>query len=293
MTDSDSDISADSDKELQKAFSKKELKPGLNVLVPVQRKIFQNDVKGLKSKLNELRLNLSWVERLDLTNGCAPMAPELVLQTDTTSPNDDDLARDDFKRELNFYSQAQAAAMEAVPRLHKLGVKTKRPDDYFAQMAKSDDHMKKVREALLSKQTVLERRDKARKLRELKKYGKQVQREVTQQRLKEKKEMLENVKKMRKGQNVQQDDFTDTPVHPNARKSVKTMKRNSSAKKKFKDNRFGYGGQKKRSKYNTADSSADVSTYRHPKPKGKKGKQNKSMRPGKQRRAKQKNRKSR
>ena len=34
--------------------------------------------------------------------------------------------------------------MEGIPRLHSLGIKTKRPEDYFAEMAKTDHHMKKV-----------------------------------------------------------------------------------------------------------------------------------------------------
>ena len=32
----------------------------------------------------------------------------------------------------------------AIPRLQELGVATKRPDDFFAEMAKPDWHMKKV-----------------------------------------------------------------------------------------------------------------------------------------------------
>lgn len=39
---------------------------------------------------------------------------------------------------------AETAVKRAIPKLHKLGVVTKRPDDYFAQMIKSDDHMRKV-----------------------------------------------------------------------------------------------------------------------------------------------------
>ena len=80
-----------------------------------------------------------------------------------------------------------------------MGVPTKRPDDYFAQMAKTDDHMQKIREKLLSKQETVERIEKVKKLRELKKYGKKVQVEVQQKRLKEKKQMMDDVKKFRKG----------------------------------------------------------------------------------------------
>ena len=71
--------------------------------------------------------------------------------------------------------QAEEAVKFSLPRLEKMGVPTKRPEDYFAEMVKSDDHMKKVRETLLSKHSEMERREKVRKLRELKKMGKQIQ----------------------------------------------------------------------------------------------------------------------
>ena len=80
-----------------------------------------------------------------------------------------------------------------------MNIATKRPEDYFAQMAKTDEHMQKIRQKLLSKQEVQEKIEKVKKLRELKKYGKKVQVEVQQNRLKEKKQLMENVKKFRKG----------------------------------------------------------------------------------------------
>lgn len=43
------------------------------------------------------------------------------------------------------YRQAQATVLEALPHLKKLNISTKRPQDYFAQMAKSDHQMQKVR----------------------------------------------------------------------------------------------------------------------------------------------------
>ena len=42
------------------------------------------------------------------------------------------------------YRMAESAVKQAIPKLHALGVPTKRPEDYFAQMIKSDDHMRKV-----------------------------------------------------------------------------------------------------------------------------------------------------
>ena len=147
----------------------------------------------------------------------------------TAGPNmlssEADNVHNDFKRELTFYRQAQATVLEVIPRLTSMGVKTKRPDDYFAQMAKTDTHMNKVhhamflqrkicaenvmsmtllvtsnnifdlqiREKLVSKQATEDRLEKVRKLRELKKFGKKVQQEVTIKRAKEKREMLDQV----------------------------------------------------------------------------------------------------
>jgi rRNA-processing protein EBP2 len=68
-------------------------------------------------------------------------------------------------------------------KLHELNVPTKRLVDYYAEMAKSDRHMEKVKEALLSKEAELEKRDKVRKFRELKKIGKQFQMENTRNKL--------------------------------------------------------------------------------------------------------------
>ena len=62
--------------------------------------------------------------------------------------------------------------LEGLALLTKLKVPTRRPEDYFAQMAKSDVQMKRVREKLLSKQMSMERSEKAKKMRELRKYGK-------------------------------------------------------------------------------------------------------------------------
>jgi hypothetical protein len=65
---------------------------------------------------------------------------ELVAKIDIS----DDPVHNDFKRELLFYRQAQSAVLEALPRLKSMNIPTKRPEDYFAQMAKTDEHMQKV-----------------------------------------------------------------------------------------------------------------------------------------------------
>ena len=104
---------------------------------------------------------------------------------------------DDLTRETFFYERALESANQAVKKLKKLGVPVKRPHDYYAEMVKSDEHMKKVRSELMYEQQQLEIRDERRKTREAKRYGKQVQAEKVKQRTLAKKEAIKDLDKWR------------------------------------------------------------------------------------------------
>uniref|UniRef100_A0AAQ5Z8Z0 EBNA1 binding protein 2 n=1 Tax=Amphiprion ocellaris TaxID=80972 RepID=A0AAQ5Z8Z0_AMPOC len=282
--------------QLQEAFAKGLLKPGMNVLVDKSKK-FVNNVDGMKQCLADLRKNLPWVERLDLTN--LP-TEDILSKVEGKVPalaNGEVNADDDFQREMFFYRQAQATVLEALPLLNKHGIATKRPDDYFAEMAKSDQQMQKIRKKLISKQMSLEKSEKAKKLREQRKFGKKVQVEVIQKRQKEKKAMMSAVKKYQKGMTDKLDflDGDQKTGKDSSDGSKKAMnKKGPNAKRKYKDKKFGFGGKKSGKKWNTKESFNDVSGFRakvaHAKggKKGKGGKQNK--RPGKSVRKKMKSR---
>ncbi|KAL4237109.1 putative rRNA-processing protein EBP2 [Mactra antiquata] len=303
LHDSSDSEELDSDEELQRAFARGELKTGLNYEARAPKQII-NNVSGMKQKLAELQKNLDWIEQLDLTNGPAP-APG--GQEEFTE--DEDVSNNDFKRELRFYRQAQASVLEGIPRLHKLGIKTRRPEDYFAEMAKSDVHMKKVREKLLEKQQNIEQRDKAKKLRDLRKYGKKVQIDVLQKRQKEKREMLDAVKKFRKGQKNKLDFLDDNTEKGKGKrgggKNQDNKVQQPNKKRQYKNQKYGFGGQKKRSKQNTKESAADLTGF-NPKVNqsrpgfnknksgnknkpNKRGNKDKNKRPGKSQRHKMKN----
>ncbi|CAL8306421.1 unnamed protein product [Lota lota] len=295
-TESEEEDSDLSDGELQEAFAKGLLKPGMNVLTSKSRTCV-NNVDGMKQCLAELSKTLPWVERLDLTN--LP-AEDIIARAEGKhpAPGGSVNAEDDFQREMFFYRQAQATVLEALPRLKKLNISTKRPEDYFAEMAKSDQQMQKIRKKLISKQAILEKSEKAKKLREQRKFGKKVQVEVIQKRQKEKKAMMNAVKKYQKGM-TDKLDFLDgdqkAPAAANQKNPKADMaKRGPNAKRKSKDDRFGFGGKKSGKKWNTKESHNDVSGFRskvaHGKggKKGNKGKQNK--RPGKSVRKKMKSR---
>jgi len=297
----------DTDEELQEAFASGLLKPGLNAEAREKKQVKSN-VQALKQKLTGFEKKLPWVERLDLTSGPAPLAPELAYSETTHATDrqqilkqnksnvtlDQDVVHNDFKREMLFYRQAQATVLAALPRLHDMNIITRRPNDYFAQMVKTDDHMQKIRQKLVTKQMGIERGEKVKKLRELKKFGKKVQVEVQQKRQKEKREMMEDVKKFKKGQT----DNLDFLEKRNSKKGEDRV----SAKRQAKDKKFGFGGKKRGQKHNTKESASDVSEYRpFKKGGGKKGatggrrpggnKSGGNQRPGKSKRQKIKNKK--
>lgn len=297
--DSEEENSDLSDGELQEALAKGFLKPGMNVMVDKTKKSV-NNVEGLKQCLADLHKDLPWVERLDVTNLPAEDALSKVEGKVPATTNGELDADDDFQREMFFYRQAQATVLEALPLLSKHDIATKRPDDYFAEMAKSDQQMQKIRQKLISKQMIMEKSEKAKKLREQRKFGKKVQIEVIQKRQKEKKAMMSAVKKYQKGMTdkldfLEGDQKAGNDSFGGSKKALN--KKGPSAKRKFKDQKFGFGGKKSGKKWNTKESYNDVSSFRAKQAnakggrggkKGKGGKQNK--RPGKSVRKKMKGR---
>ncbi|XP_059619054.1 probable rRNA-processing protein EBP2 homolog [Phlebotomus argentipes] len=256
---SDSEAFSDSDDEVRDAFAKGLIKPGLNFEVP-QKKPLANNVTRLNSKCSEIRLNMDWIERLDLVNEPAPLAPEMTLQLEKEEqkranmfagnaklkyhePSKDPVLND-FKREMLFHRQAQAAAVEGIRKLHALGVATKRPDDYFAEMAKTDAHMQKVRQHLLAKQEGQAKSEKVRQIREQRKMGKKMQQQARLRKEKDKKETLDKLKKFRKGK-LQNLDFLEDAK--------------GQTKRQAKDKKFGFGGKKRGKKQNDRKSSMGVS----------------------------------
>ncbi|XP_016139213.1 probable rRNA-processing protein EBP2 [Sinocyclocheilus grahami] len=223
-----------SDGELQEAFAKGLLKPGLNVPLLEPKKAI-NNVEGLRKCLAEFKRNLPWAERLDLTNYPAvDIVAKAEGRAQQPEGSEDVSAEDDFQREMYFYRQAQATVLAALPKLHKFKIPTKRPEDYFAEMAKTDQHMQKVRKS------------------------------------------------------------HDACSYFYSHSHVMFFSPNS--KKKYKDKKFGFGGKKKGSKWNTKDSHDDVSGFKARMAHGKGGKQfgkggKTNKRPGKETRKKMKARK--
>jgi rRNA-processing protein EBP2 len=105
---------------------------------------------------------------------------------------------DDLNRELAFYAQSLSAAQEARKLLKAEGVLFTRPTDYFAEMVKADEHMAKIKAKLIDEAASKKASAEARKQRDLKKFGKQVQVAKLQERDKERKQTMEKIKVLKR-----------------------------------------------------------------------------------------------
>lgn len=101
---------------------------------------------------------------------------------------------DDLKRELAFYDIALAGVRDCQEMCRSSGVSYVRPNDYYAEMVKTDDHMLKVKKELMSQAAKIEASELRRKQREAKKYGKALQTERVVEKQKNKRDDLESIK---------------------------------------------------------------------------------------------------
>ncbi|KAM3161572.1 Ebp2 [Lachancea thermotolerans] len=206
-------------------------------------------------------------------------------QSITSEGNTDETIKDiydDTQRELALYKQSLDAVLQARQKLKTLKVPFKRPLDYFAEMVKSDEHMDKLKSKLVSEASDRKAREDARKQRQLKKFGKQVQVATLQSRQKEKRETLEKIKSLKKKRkhNEIDDSAFDVGIEEAATEKGYDKRQKPNGKRLAKDAKYGKGGMKRFKRKNDAQSSSDITGFSSNKMKGK------PSRPGKSRRAK-------
>lgn len=243
-------------------------------LIPHQRLTINNTV-ALTAALNRISLPIS---ELQFSEHQSVTTSEPVSVPDVS---------DDLNRELAFYAQSLAAVKEGRKKLKLEGVPFTRPNDYFAEMVKPDEHMTKIKSKLIDEAASKKASAEARKQRDLKKFGKQVQVAKLQERDKERKSTLEKIKVLkRKRQGITAENETEADIFDVAVdeeiKSMKNSKDKSTGvrKRQKKDEKFGFGGRKKFKKSGDAFSSGDLKGF-----SSKKMKTVAKNRPGRARRA--------
>ncbi|KAF5103853.1 hypothetical protein D0Z03_000029 [Geotrichum reessii] len=239
-------------------------------VVPYQ-KVTVNNRKALAQALNNITLpykDMKFSEHLSVSS-----EEPLVLKD----------VFDDLERELAFYKQGLAAANLGRAKLMKEKVQFTRPTDYFAEMVKSDEHMDKLKQKLVEGETAKKAAQDARRQRELKKFGKQVQHAKLQERAKDKRETLDKIKSLkrkRSGNEITNDDFDIAIEEAAAETSERRGNGKPNARRQAKNAKYGSGGKKRFLRKNDAASSNDMSGFSNSKKKGP------AKRPGKSKRAK-------
>ncbi|WKT43415.1 hypothetical protein QSH57_008251 [Fusarium oxysporum f. sp. vasinfectum] len=235
-------------------------------IIPHQR-LTINNTTALLAALNRISIP---------TDKSVPFAThQSIISTDLTSEAIPDVS-DDLQRELAFYSQSLEAARSARKLLRKENVPFSRPKDYFAEMIKEDAHMEKVKAKLVEEASNKKAAQEARKLRDLKKFGKQVQVAKLQERQKAKRETLEKIKNLKRkrsetggaGLDTKEADIFDVGVekemkghNPRAGAGRGQVGAGANHKRAKKNEKYGFGGKKRHAKSGDAMSSGDLSGF--------------------------------
>jgi rRNA-processing protein EBP2 len=265
--------------------------------------------------INNTSALLAALERISIpTDKSVPfVSHQSIVSTAETSESIPDVS-DDLQRELAFYSQCLEAVRLGRSRLTSEKVPFSRPKDYFAEMVKEDAHMEKIKAKLVEEASAKKASAEARKLRDLKKFGKQVQVSKLQERQKAKREVLDKIKTLKRSKFCQiflahicllanqyclaerqehssdvgtkEADIFDVSVdneiakhsqRPGAARQ-QSGTRIVNGKRQKKNEKYGFGGKKRHAKSGDAASSADLSKFNVKKMKTK------ASRPGKNRR---------
>ncbi|EEP80197.1 hypothetical protein UREG_05039 [Uncinocarpus reesii 1704] len=247
-------------------------------VIPHQRLTINNSaaIRASLKRISFINENTPFSEHNSLTS---------TEQMDIPDPNDD------LNRELAFYKVCVSAAAAARSLLKKEGVPFSRPADFFAEMVKTDEHMGKIKKKLFEEAAAKKASAEAKKQRDLKKFGKQVQIAKLQQRQKEKKETLEKINSLKRkrkadgGAPTEDENLFDVALEDASKSDRKRQNPagGSNFKRQKKNEKYGFGGKKRFAKSGDAVSSGDLKGFSVNKMKGKKS--GAAKRPGKSRRA--------
>jgi rRNA-processing protein EBP2 len=167
---------------------------------------------------------------------------------------------------LCSYKQAYAAVVTARAEFEAMGVPHMRPDDYFAEMLKSDAHMTRVRGKLVAEKERIEAFEERKKAQSARKFAKQVQAERVKEKAAERKAQELAVTQWRKQRS--KDSGGTGPVDSGAglekvlqstgKEALRSFREGKNKRRMAKDKKYGMGGQKRNIRSNTGESSADT-----------------------------------
>lgn len=193
---------------------------------------------------------LPWAERFDII----PETPLPFGENGDPDSNPLDV-HDDLKREVAFYKMALEGVHEARKQCKKANVPFSRPDDFFAEMVKTDDHMAKVKDRLIFENKKMEAVAQRKANREQKLRAKESHANKLAEKARRKKEHFQQVEEWansvaRNRGGALQDNVDEMYLN-----------RGPNKKRQASDRKFGFGGKRGRFKQNDRASMNDMSGF--------------------------------
>ena len=141
-----------------------------------QRNVYNaKELDRLADKLKGQFYNRLNSKRLIKRQGKVPFVEHLSLfgETIVALPENEAIHKD-LKRELCFYNYTLQDAKKGVEMLIQSGEKIGRPNDFFAEMMKSDLHMKKIKAKFLKQEEKIKQFEEKRLRLDNKKFRKKI-----------------------------------------------------------------------------------------------------------------------
>lgn len=165
---------------------------------------FVNNVPLIETRHNDIRIDKPTAAQLREFKGqevefVFPWSETMAVTINERHSLEGKDAEDDMKRELCFITQALAAAKEAKESCERENIPFFRPDDFFAEMIKSDMHMNRIRQELVKEAKGIKAAEEAKKNRHAKKFNQSVQKQKKFER--EKQDRAFSLIKSKKSQN--------------------------------------------------------------------------------------------
>ncbi|CAD7925468.1 unnamed protein product [Amoebophrya sp. A25] len=118
-----------------------------------------------------------------------------TLAVTAAKPLDKTEAEEDVKREQSFLAQAKELVAEGYRRLRVMKIPATRPDDFLAEMFKTDDQMLKVRTRIVDEQKRIGAVEERKRNQANAKFGKAVGVKRAEEKAKKRKQGLDQIEK--------------------------------------------------------------------------------------------------
>eukprot|EP01029_Cantina_marsupialis_P029284 TRINITY_DN780035_c0_g1_i1.p1 TRINITY_DN780035_c0_g1~~TRINITY_DN780035_c0_g1_i1.p1 ORF type:complete len:254 (-),score=95.32 TRINITY_DN780035_c0_g1_i1:247-1008(-) len=197
----------------------------------------QSDEAGLMAALESISLDMDFGQRLDVVS---------------ESPLDLNGQGSDLKREIAFYNYTLEAVLDAKDLLAEFEVPYLRPIDYYAEMLKSDEHMRRIKDEILFQQKKMMAFEQRKKAKQYKAFAKEIEQEKKKLKAQRTKQQIDAVTQIRKGLKSNNSMSLDEALED--KKPSKPSKQQPNKRRLAKNSRYGH---KRNDKRNSAASAAE------------------------------------